>query len=153
MLDQDSAQKVKDSLSNVTGLTIIDVDLPKQRLLVELNVTSNEGLEQIQKRIENKTGFTTVLKGFGSEFAAVAELHEPKRSDDISKSILGVVRLTQLTGEQCFVDAVIDHLPENQINIAINIHQFGDLSHPNLAGVGPVHIPINGNHHIASLNS
>ena len=146
MIDQDSVDKVNNAVSGVPGLKVVDVDLQGQKLLLELDVTSSEGLEQIQKQIESTTGFVTVLKGFGDSFSAVAELHQSaiEFKRDHSKSILGVARLTQLNNNQCLVDAVIDHLPQDQSKIGINIHQFGDLSHPDLKGAGLVHIPING---------
>lgn len=148
MQDQNEANQVTNVLKTVPDLKILDLNLDRQQVLLEMSLKTPEGLDQIQRRIESQTGCKTVLKGFGDQMAAVAELRISPLVDSsatcCSKQVLGVARLTQLPGAKCFVDAVIDHLSQSQQSIGLNIHSSGNLSAPDLASVGSVHIPMNG---------
>ena len=51
--------------------------------------------------------------------------------------MIGVIRLTQLFNNQCFVDAVIDNLSDkSQSPFSVSINEYGDLSGQNLEKVG-----------------
>ncbi|KAI1309352.1 Copper chaperone for superoxide dismutase [Halotydeus destructor] len=127
--------KIETLLGPLQGVQVLKIDVPSQRVLLELSNTS-QTVNELQSLIEQKTGIKTVVKGFGSELAAVAEIQG-------QSNIIGVVRMAQLTGNTCLVDGVIDGLfKSNGHSYSLNIHKFGDLSKPTLENVGPVFIPI-----------
>jgi hypothetical protein len=149
MQDQGQADQVKQVLHELTGVTLLDLNVSNNQVLLEMSVQTKLGLDQIQRRIESQTGCETVLKGFGDKMAAVAELRiSPliqSPSNRISTDeVLGVTRMTQLPGSKCFVDAFIDNLPKSQQSIGLNMHSYGNLSDVNLTSIGSIHIPIDG---------
>ncbi|RWS16857.1 superoxide dismutase 1-like protein [Dinothrombium tinctorium] len=128
--------KVEKVLSNLTGITIDYFDVKQQRLIVELNESSNHSIEEIRDLIESKAGIRTVIKGLGeNKLSSVSEIQGPN-------NILGVVRLSQLFDNICLVDGVIDGINENECKAALNIHEYGDLSGDNFKNVGSVYVPI-----------
>jgi len=125
--------KIEEDLKRVEGLNVVEIDVDKQKLLIELNDKSSTAHE-IQSSIETKLGIPTVIKGIGDSIAAVSEI---QGLDDI----VGVVRFTQLLNKSCLVDGVIDGI-RNKNNYSLKIHEFGDLSGESFQKVGDVVLPI-----------
>lgn len=110
---------------------------------------SSSDLTSMQKFVEQQTGFATVVKGVGQLASAVAELRRPASSERSASDIFGVVRLSQLRGNSCFVDGLIDGLvnglsskKDHQNSYSLAVHEYGDLSGSFYENIGPVHIPL-----------
>lgn len=70
-------------------------------------------------------------------------IKNPDYSVEERKPIIGVIRLTQLFNNQCFVDGVIDNLSEkSNPPFSVNINEYGDLSGENLEKVGESKVKI-----------
>lgn len=119
---------VEEAISKVSGAKVLGVDPTAQCVSIELSDTSAIGIQELQHQIESSTGLKTVLKGLGSEAAAVSEI----RGTD---GIVGVVRMAQLSAGNCFVDGVIDNLPDEKLSL--NVHEFGDLTGQSFENIGP----------------
>lgn len=123
-----------------------------------------DGVQKLQKFIEEQTGLLTVVRGLGQLSSAVSELRPPTRYADQSDSndkphdgvrwplLFGVVRLSQLQNGSCFVDGLIDQGTRSSIqaddsnrqkgihhrlrHYSLAIHEFGDLSSDNFDSIG-----------------
>lgn len=128
-------QKVEEALKHVHGVTIKEIDVQKQTVIINLDKNSNnsKSVQDIQSLIEQNTGIKTVVKGLGEHLAAVSEVY--------GNNIIGVVRFSQLLNKLCLVDGAIDGVEYNK-SYALSIHQFGDLSGSNFENIGPVHVSI-----------
>lgn len=60
MTCQTSVNKIRDSLSNMKGIEILDISLDRETVIVETSLPSAE----VQQKIES-TGRRAVLKGYG----------------------------------------------------------------------------------------
>lgn len=131
---------------------MISSDLENKTVQLELEHYHGEPVEsgqivlgnvqQAQRYIETETGILTVVKGLGSVSSAVAELRPSDAADD-SYKIMGIVRLSQLSNNFCFVDGSITNQtawsntnkktePDSLANgtptkFSVAIHEFGDL--------------------------
>lgn len=105
-------------------------------------------LNYLQKFLEKETGRETVIKGLGKVSSSVAELgpsssnnqdNNLSNSDETSQVVRGIVRLSQLLGNVCFVDAHLDGLrggKDGSTALSLAVHEFGDLSGPNFNSIG-----------------
>lgn len=87
--------KIESVLRPLSGVRIVNVDVDGQRLLLELDTKSAHSVTELQTLIESGTGIRTVVKGLGTEVAAVSEIH------GAGNELVGVVRLAQLLGNKC----------------------------------------------------
>ncbi|RWS31971.1 GDP-D-glucose phosphorylase 1-like protein, partial [Leptotrombidium deliense] len=132
-------QKLNKTLNELTGVKVAEVNIKEQRLILEVSEESKHSIEEIRDLIEQKAGVTTVIKGVGAnKIAAVSEVH-----GNSGKNVVGVVRLSQLLNNKCFVDGVIDGLGD--LKTGVNIHEYGDLTGNNFENVGAIFIPIASN--------
>lgn len=85
-------------------------------------------VENVQKFIEEQTGFITVIKGLGTLSSAVAELR-PAPAYSSESPVYGVVRLSQLEDSNCFVEGSIGGLCVNRTSThySLAVHEFGNL--------------------------
>ncbi|XP_025017298.1 copper chaperone for superoxide dismutase-like isoform X1 [Tetranychus urticae] len=129
------ANKIRQALNGLTGITIHSIDVTKQQVLIEVAENAELTIPDLQNQIEDKTGLRTVIKGIGEGLATVSEFNGP---DDL----IGVIRLAQLSDNRCLVDGVIDHikLSSETNHCRLDIHEFGDLR--NIDNVGPVKVPV-----------
>lgn len=125
--------KIEEELKSLSGVKVIDIDVEKQKLIIELSEKSST-IDKIQSLIEKKLGITTVIKGVGDSIAAVSQIEG-------FNDILGVVRFTQLLNNNCLVDGVIDGVKQ-QNNYSLKVYEFGDLSGHAFDRLGNVLQPI-----------
>lgn len=110
---------IRSTLSKITGVTSLEVNVAKQQVVVMTTQPS----AVIQKAIES-TGMLAVLKGQGLQAgnhigAAISILKH-------NKNTLGLVRFTQTTEDSCIVDGSFNGLAPGKYGL--HIHEFGDLS-------------------------
>lgn len=111
-------------------MEIVALDLENKSVQIRLpgSVRQSGDLGSIQKLIEDETGIGTVLKGMGSISSSVAELH-PLSSKYNSRIVRGIIRLSQLDGNSCFVDGTISGLRDQPLDeYSLAIHEYGDVS-------------------------
>lgn len=130
-------EKIKSTIKNVPGLDIVSIDVPSQRVVLDVQTKCAETIMDIQNRIEKDTGIRTVVKGVGDRFTGVAEIFGP---DDL----VGVVRLGQMPENKCYIDGVVDNvrLKSEKTGCSLNIHEFGDLRGEDFEHVGPVKVEL-----------
>lgn len=130
-------EKIENCLKDSPGVNIVSIDVPTQRVI--LNITSNCSMTimDIQSRIENEAGIKTIVRGVGDQFTGVAEIFGPS-------NLVGVVRLAQILDNKCYIDGTVDniHLAHNNHNCMLNIHEYGDLQGENFSHVGPTFIEV-----------
>ncbi|XP_035219617.1 copper chaperone for superoxide dismutase-like [Stegodyphus dumicola] len=129
------ASSVRNALSRLTDVNIVDIDVERQSVIVETSLPSQTVKEAIQS-----TGKRAVLKGYGISDAgitvsAVAELK--------GESILGVIRFHQDENNLCIIDGTIDGLKPGEHGL--HIHEFGDLSQ-GFENLGPHFNPTGSKH-------
>lgn len=110
---------VEEAIGKISGTKVLRVDPATQCVSIELSEGAAVGIDELQNFIETSAGLKTVLKGLGTEAAAVSEIRG-------TNDIVGVVRMAQLPERTCFVDGVIDKIPDEKLSL--NVHEFGDLS-------------------------
>lgn len=127
-------QKVQSTLSSMSEVNVLDINLAKQSVLVEVTLPRrtdkqsasdkmNSDQEQmdktgsiinrIQSKLEIEAGIVTVIKGIGENAAAVVELMPPLESSFMSSTpsnVMGVIRLAQMPQSDCYIDGVIGNL-------------------------------------------
>ena len=118
-------------------------------------------IQSVQRHVEQQTGFATVIKGVGQLSSAVAELRPPSNlvgsnnDHNWRQRAFGVVRVSQLPGNNCFFDGLLDglggegggataveQLPGQGHVFSLNVHEFGDLSGDSYDNIGPAHVNI-----------
>lgn len=107
-------------------------------------------IQELQRHIEQETGYTTVIKGLGGLRSAVAELRHPPLAtvSDPSARYYGVVRLSQQDDGGCLFDGSIETStstlgPESGYRLAV--HEYGDLSDDSFNSIGAPLIVIDEN--------
>jgi copper chaperone for superoxide dismutase len=103
------------------GLLQFQVDLAGQRV----EVTSDRPVDVVRAVLEG-AGKRAVVVGAGARGAAVAMLGSGGDFLAGGGGPRGVVRLTQVDGEQCVIEGVVDGLSPGQHGLAI--HEAGDTS-------------------------
>ncbi|KAK3757795.1 hypothetical protein RRG08_027152 [Elysia crispata] len=115
------ATKVEGVLNKVPGITFFKVNASSQRLVVEGNIAA----EAVRSAVENKTGMSTVLLGYGSSNsnlgAGVAAISIG------SSKVLGLLRFVQSNPDTCIIEGTIDELPLSE-PIYLTVHETGDVS-------------------------
>ena len=104
-------------------------------------------VQTLQSFIEQQTGFVTVVKGLGQLASAVSELRPPTgvSTPVDEQQVFGVVRMSQMADNKCFVDGSINRLGgagKRSRNLLLAIHEFGDLSHESFESIGQPHVQI-----------
>ena len=122
--------KIENVLKPLRGIHIISIDIPSQTLLLDLEASQQGSVFEMQDLIERETGLKAVLKGLGNSFSAVSEMSG-------NNNIFGVVRMSQLTGNSCFIDGVIDGIQSDKASL--DMYEFGDLSGIMFENLGPVY--------------
>ena len=133
---QSCVQKVQSTLSSMSDVNILDINLAKQSVLVEVTLPSSREksssdkmrenhqeqeqmdktgsiINEIQSKLEIEAGIVTVIKGIGENAAAVVELMPPLESSFMSSTpshVMGVIRLAQMPESDCYIDGVIGNL-------------------------------------------
>ena len=120
---------------------VLDIDVSQQKVVLSIPTSDNVSLNDIQKRIEDETSIKTVIKGVGDQITVVSELKPSIFKSDILHGVVGVVRMAQLTGNDCIVDGVIDGIDPKD-RTSLNVNSFGDLSGNDYENVGQVLIPL-----------
>lgn len=131
---QSCIQKVKSTLSPLSDVTILDINLEKQTVVLQVTFSStgentskvnasiyDQQMDQtgsiinkIQNKLEIEAGIRTVIKGIGEGTSAVVELMPPLdssfKSSSTPSNVMGVIRLAQMSGSDCYVDGVIGNI-------------------------------------------
>lgn len=85
----------------------------------------------MQDFIEKQTGFLAVIKGVGELASAVSELRPSEEAARKGYNFHGVVRLSQLAHNLCYVDGSASDtrykLDKPEPSLSLAIHEFGDL--------------------------
>ena len=107
----------------IAGIDSYDIDVSSERVVVRSSLAS----EQVKSIIES-TGKLAVLIGTGvntgQRSSAVAMLGV--EGNFLSPGARGVVRLSQVSGEECVVEGVVDGLSPGLHGLAV--HETGDTS-------------------------
>ena len=128
--------KIENSLSSVDGVRVVDINVSSQKVLLEFTPNAHHTVIDLQQKIENDTGIRTVVKGLGTELAAVSELHGPQ-------DVVGVVRMAQVLDNKCIFNGAIEGLFTNaNERVSLDIHEFGDLSGDKYENIGGVRVAI-----------
>lgn len=119
--------------------------------LVQNHQTNSQvqNVQNLQKLIETQTGFITVIKGLGSKCSAVAELLPA--SNCSNNKVMGVVRLSQLEDDTCFVDGLIGGFCVTTLDNfkhSLSIHEFGNLEGDSYDNIGDELIVIEANREV-----
>lgn len=131
-------QVIKD---NFPSSEVLDINVSRQIVTLSIPTNDNVSVHDIQQKIEEKTSIKTVVKGLGEQITVVSELRPSVWKSDILHGVVGVVRMAQLTGNDCIVDGVIEGVDSND-RTSLNVNSFGDLSGDDYENVGPVLIPL-----------
>lgn len=131
---QSCVQKVQSTLSSMSDVNIVDINLAKQSVLVEVTLPRSRDkcssdeirendqeqmdktgsiINKIQSKLEIEAGIVTVIKGIGQNAAAVVELMPPSESSFMSSTpsnVMGVIRLAQMAESDCYIDGLIGNL-------------------------------------------
>lgn len=126
------------------GLSIATSDIEQKTIQLELNVKNGDlasCIGSLQRHIETETGFVTVIKGLGTLGSSVAELGPPVLSDfkPSPKLPIGVVRISQLGDNQCYVDGQVERLGLDPVSgglYSLAVHEYGDLGGKDFESIG-----------------
>ncbi|XP_017752406.1 PREDICTED: copper chaperone for superoxide dismutase isoform X2 [Eufriesea mexicana] len=119
MTCQNCVDKVRNTLTGISGIKSIDISLEKGNVIIETNLPYSI----IQEKIE-ESGKKAVLKGYGDNSSAVAILGG-NSGYSINNKIIGVIRFAQ-TPDGCIIDGTIDGLTSGKHGM--HIHECGDIS-------------------------
>ena len=127
-------EKIKNVLKDVKGVKNFFINFDQEKVILEMDDQCKVTLIDIQNKIEEETGIKTVIKGIGENFSLISELSG-------SNNLVGIMRLSQLANDCCFVDGVIDNVQMSQASnhCSINIYQFGDLTGEKYERIGKVY--------------
>ncbi|RUS84783.1 hypothetical protein EGW08_007467, partial [Elysia chlorotica] len=115
------ATKVEDALNKIPGVTFFKVNASSQRLIVEGNIAA----EAVRSEVENKTGLSTVLLGYGS---SDANLGAGVAAISIGSSkVQGLLRFVQSNPNTCIIEGTVDELPVSE-PVYLTVHESGDVS-------------------------
>ncbi|GFR61482.1 copper chaperone for superoxide dismutase [Elysia marginata] len=113
--------KVENALNKLPGIKSIKVNPSSQRLVVEGNVAA----EAVRSQIEDTTGMSTVLLGYGS---SGANLGAGVAAISIGSSkVQGLLRFVQSNPNTCIIEGTVDELPTSE-SIYLSVHETGDVS-------------------------
>lgn len=95
-------------------------------------------VQHLQEFIEKETGFLVVTKGVGELASAVTELRPAENSIRDGANIHGVVRLSQLADNLCYVDGSVGGSENLKLPylLSLNIHEFGNLEGNGYKSIG-----------------
>jgi len=113
-------EKVKKAVNNLKGVSVLNLDLKAQRLMVEGAMPA----ESLKNAIEEQTGMSTVVVGQGSDQNLGAGVAAISFSDH---GVLGLLRLVQSSPSNCVIDGTVDSLPLSQ-PVYLSLHETGNVS-------------------------
>lgn len=141
---QSCVQKVQSTLSPLSDVTILDINLEKQTVVLEVALASTGQnaasdtpvyerqmdetgsiIKKIQNKLEIEAGIRTVIKGIGQSSSAVAELMPPLNSSfkTPASNVMGVIRLAQMSESDCYVDGVIGNIENWTRQVLLQSHR------------------------------
>lgn len=112
---------------------MLSTDFDSKTIKLELDNKTHKqirSVQDLQQLIEKETGFLAVIKGIGELASAVGELRPSEDSVRNGDNFHGVVRLSQLHDNLCYVDASVGSAqlnPSRSQPLSLSIHEFGNL--------------------------